>query len=419
MKQILQNPRRFPEYEESIVDFINIHASDVAFKNEHIDRQFYLHMSNLPEVSINYKSTYNTPIGVFSYPLTKQIAHKYLNATLPYKQEAPYVYVLKSSQSANILYTHKGITLSDYYDKYVPEIHTWFWERTEERVKKEVARLKDSDDRRFYLNELTGTREKWDIDDVYFSTFYGIAKHAVETYKYGGNRIGLLHDIRRAIDVDQGINLLINDILRVGRETAKRDDWLTILWNSTRLVSGQNPRLWTKLLVDIGVDIVVDDKHKGLIHPSEKTQAVFLNPISFKVVESWRNFYKDRVENSRRQNRLFVKDFAKKVANLIAQSKYLSFYYSKYIAMDWDPELRTPLSFLLFIKGVLKQDQYSINVYRIRAFFNNEKTPNDFLHNDDVKTLGAYGSNPYEIQIIRRNPEIFNGAFRKELSRIV
>jgi len=54
------------------------------------------------------------------------------------------------------------------------------------------------------------------------------------------------------------------------------------IWNITRKLS-ENPNKWSKLLIDLGFDFVVDDGH-GIIHDNEPTQAVFLNPKSYKVI---------------------------------------------------------------------------------------------------------------------------------------
>ena len=54
------------------------------------------------------------------------------------------------------------------------------------------------------------------------------------------------------------------------------------IWNITRKLS-ENPNKWSKLLIDLGFDYVVDNG-SAVIHENEPTQAVFLNPKSYKVV---------------------------------------------------------------------------------------------------------------------------------------
>jgi len=44
-----------------------------------------------------------------------------------------------------------------------------------------------------------------------------------------------------------------------------------------------NPVAWTKLLLELGYDLAIDEG-TGTIHPSEPTRAVFLNPNSYKVI---------------------------------------------------------------------------------------------------------------------------------------
>lgn len=82
-------------------------------------------------------------------------------------------------------------------------------------------------------------------------------------------------------------------------QAARKDTNFGSLWNVTRMlsmdyysrknsrnVSGptkNNPVAWTKLLLELGYDLAID-YGTGTIHPSEPTQAVFLNPNSYKVV---------------------------------------------------------------------------------------------------------------------------------------
>lgn len=90
----------------------------------------------------------------------------------------------------------------------------------------------------------------------------------------------------------------ITSYIKRWEDAARKQTNFGSLWNVTRMITmdfyanknskdtgptKNNPVTWTKLLIDLGYDIVID-YGTGTIHPSEPTQAVFLNPKSYKVV---------------------------------------------------------------------------------------------------------------------------------------
>lgn len=90
----------------------------------------------------------------------------------------------------------------------------------------------------------------------------------------------------------------LKEYIKRWEDAARKQTNFGSLWNVTRMITmdyyanknskatgptKNNPVAWTKLLIDLGYDIVID-YGTGTIHPSEPTQAVFLNPKSYKVV---------------------------------------------------------------------------------------------------------------------------------------
>lgn len=88
------------------------------------------------------------------------------------------------------------------------------------------------------------------------------------------------------------------DYIKRWEQAARKNTNFGCLWNVTRMLSmdyyskknesnlpkmKNNPVAWTKLLLELGYDLAID-YDTGTIHPSEPTQAVFLNPNSYKVV---------------------------------------------------------------------------------------------------------------------------------------
>jgi len=90
----------------------------------------------------------------------------------------------------------------------------------------------------------------------------------------------------------------LKEYIKRWEDAARKQTNFGSLWNVTRMITmdfyanknskdtgptKNNPVVWTKLLIDLGYDLVID-YGTGTIHPSEPTQAVFLNPKSYKVV---------------------------------------------------------------------------------------------------------------------------------------
>lgn len=89
------------------------------------------------------------------------------------------------------------------------------------------------------------------------------------------------------------------DYIKRWEQAARKDTNFGCLWNVTRMLSmdyyskknasnlkgptKNNPAAWTKLLLEIGYDVAIDNG-SGTIHPHEPTQAVFFNPSAYKVV---------------------------------------------------------------------------------------------------------------------------------------
>ena len=193
------------------------------FKNP---KQLFVTFVSVDKVGLNPKSKYDTPIGVYTYPLEyvfdeedvpfrgddseksskikvlKQLSNKVLSNDLGDAE-----YQSKIKQIKNIIKTS---------GKYVPEIetdHDKFIERWEDAARKQ-----------------TNFGCLWNVTRMLTMDYYSRKNH--------------------------------------------------------RKVNGptkNNPIAWTKLLLELGYDLAIDNE-TGTIHPNEPTQAVFFNPKSYKVV---------------------------------------------------------------------------------------------------------------------------------------
>lgn len=176
------------------------------------------------KVGINPKSIYDTPIGVYTYPLD----FIYDEEDVPFRGEQKPNKIKVLKQLSNKVLSNE-IGDSEY----------------ERQIKKIEKIMKTSSN---YTPEIETDPEK------YIKRWEDAARKQTN--------FGSLWNVTRMLSMDY-----------YSRKNFKK------VFGPTK----NNPVAWTKLLIDLGYDIVID-YGTGTIHPSEPTQAVFLNPKSYKVV---------------------------------------------------------------------------------------------------------------------------------------
>jgi hypothetical protein len=196
----------------------------------------FVTFTQLPKVGINPQSNYNTPIGVYSYPLKYVLERAYQKGTLfgaaPFASDAKYVHLFQQT-SRNIF-----------------DVSTYGKSQYETDVRKLYN----------YFNH--------DMDVINFAT--GTQRRHMEmaeemgSFSYGRRMWYLIYDL-------------------IGRY--KSGGRITI--EATRL-----------LFRVLGYDAVYDLDGKGVIHTNEPTQAVHFNTQTIRVVESFSNkeMGQDRIE---------------------------------------------------------------------------------------------------------------------------
>ena len=226
---IRTNPRAHVKRGISIPHFDDVIKPLVRVKPPYT----YVHYTNIDKVGINYKSEHGTPWGVYAYPLTPLIYMQMVEKKLPYMQSATYVFLLDSVPSSNILYTRHDISGEEFWN-YMAEL--------------EMATGRDQRD----LNALLAGAKA--------------ARYRQNSAEWAYNNISLLWDITQ-------------DIAKLSRTRR-------IPWPSS---APAPPGPWAKLFVDIGVDAIVDDGTKAVIHSNEPTQAVFFTPNSYRIRDMYDN----------------------------------------------------------------------------------------------------------------------------------
>lgn len=77
------------------------------------DPKFFFTMTSINKIGINPQSTYNTPIGIYSYPLTQEYYEKLVKNKLPFAGNQRYINLFSISDSVNNLSYYDNL-LSDY-----------------------------------------------------------------------------------------------------------------------------------------------------------------------------------------------------------------------------------------------------------------------------------------------------------------
>jgi hypothetical protein len=160
----------------------------------------FVTFTELEKVGINPTSEYNTPLGIYCYPIDYVIKKK---MEVPFAPFAPFVNVLRSKSRK-----------------------TW-------------------------------TLSGWDED----------IKSSI---------IGVMANMK--LDVSKCVASANN-----------RDLWRGMYWAIMKAKVGNIHLLSSSILRKAGIDLVVDDKGKGIIHGNERNQAFFLIRGALEVVESMRN----------------------------------------------------------------------------------------------------------------------------------
>lgn len=234
---------------------VGISSTEYIFEKYYKSRNpedYFISFTQIDKLGINPRSEYNTPLGIYTYPV-EEFFEKYIhNARLkklknnynlrigefaPFAGDTPYAWVIKVNRNAGKFIDDIGET----YTKRDFEEDIDFIKQ--KLIKKDLERL-----------------EKMYGDSIYQDK--SLAKVSQQNTQY---------------DIDKW------------KENARDDSYGGQMWNITRNVVDENPVRWNALWREMGYIGVADRSGFGIIHPNEKTQAVFFSIKSFRVM--------DKVEN--------------------------------------------------------------------------------------------------------------------------
>lgn len=195
-------------------------------------RNFFVSFSDIPKLGINPKTDYNTPAGIYSYPL-RQMWPAIKANTIPYAGERQYALVFQPRSSDGIV--NVATYTSGEFSRHMNLL--------EQKV----------------IPKIAGPRV--DLDP--FQDFFDEAKRESKQQ----NPAGWLWNITRR---------------------------LASMW--ARDFNGPKPTVgWNAIMRALAITGVVDQQGSGLIHPNEPTQAVWFSANSLKLLSIARNIRKGSV----------------------------------------------------------------------------------------------------------------------------
>ena len=219
------------------------------------DPDIYISLTSVEKIGLNPKSQYDTPLGVYCYPLNVVWEQYNLDKSedltaLPYVSKNPHVWVL--------------------------------------RAKNKIINMSSSD-----YNRQNMLKDNILIEKIYKDFYEQLMWEALSNTNIHGEEF-----------VEQwktkfynSVNSRWERIFKESQETARKPTAICKFWNLSRLISfemakavkGVGAVKWNWLLRKCGYHGFVDTTGQGYIHPNEPFQAVFLEKTDFTIVEKLLN----------------------------------------------------------------------------------------------------------------------------------
>lgn len=204
----------------------------------------------IDKVGINPRSGYNTPIGIYCYPLwyvISKIEEQGSAEQVDYMGDAPYIHIIKANNP------QQALEISSYGTNYASD----------------VDKLKN-----YFVNQKRMTSEDR-FDEIVESSYQSAKLRNKSSYIWNLTR--LLSKMVASGELNESTITESTDLL---------------YQDLTEWSDGKTPRavvVWNGILRNILGYQFVDDEGAGLIHPAEPTQCVFLSKQALSVVDRFEN----------------------------------------------------------------------------------------------------------------------------------
>ena len=118
----------------------------------------YMHFSDLNKIGIKPQSGYETPLGIYFYPVNEEILGQLEKGKIPFASERKFLHVVRPRKNAEILYTDESFTEQDFNEKLVK----LFSESVGKKLTKRMARRTPDGEIDSYLEQVPYMYEEYE-----------------------------------------------------------------------------------------------------------------------------------------------------------------------------------------------------------------------------------------------------------------
>jgi hypothetical protein len=212
---------------------------------------------------------YNTPYGIYAYPLTPSIFRSLSDGTLPFAQNEPFILLFKTTDRVPLIYTSEDIP-EDEYKEYVQRLFSDEMVESERNVRYTRGH-KWEKKRRQHFGDLGGADPRpYDppLDFLLKGKRELQAAYEKEEDPYPAD----LAFVRQS---EHDTNQYLTDAMRERLPFSASDSHSAHLWGLVRSAAQEDPVRWSAMMRKLGIGGIVDDAGTGHIHSQEPVQAVF------------------------------------------------------------------------------------------------------------------------------------------------
>lgn len=240
------------------------------------DPNIYITFTDIEKVGVNPQSIYNTPLGVYAYPV-KQIWDYIERDTIPFAGEKPWIQVLRGKNVVELSdYTQNQLNtdIDKLYQLYSDDVVY-----SDEEYKKIETQ--------WYQNNPGNNPSAFDnyIDNLYYSG--EIFKHMIDIWS------------NEAFNPDLPASCFWNITRNIAMLTTQRQSSKQYLKRNPSIATGFYIKMakpacvrWNTILRQLGYVAFSDKTGLGIIHEAEPIQTVFLSKKGYTHIQTIRNVRK-------------------------------------------------------------------------------------------------------------------------------
>jgi len=375
MKPFLETNLTFSQYLEArrnpeLNPKISAYEALLPYKD---DPDVYISFTDIDKIGINPRSKYNTPLGIYTYPLRevwdtyKFDQTKSPGQSVPFAGEAPFIWILRKKKGIGFIEDLYTTYTSKDYDMDIKKLQSFVLKEKIYSESQYYFTIEKSDDRldmKSAIVDFLVSGKQLQVDDlvsVMFKYFdipefkeeyrdrKAFKEALIEVLKEDGLEVKDLTDPYMLDSVifklDEGSLVSIENLADNAIGEARHKSPSGIMWNLTRMLAGIYARqIRSKLPIQwnvifrkaLGYEGVADKSGRGIIHPSEPMQAVFFSTKGFDVVNKVLN--KDyRKDGSQSVYPDWLQDAIFKDENIVVkESKYVTWKYGTWMDGVWE-----------------------------------------------------------------------------------